>query len=239
VEAERDGVGGVDGLNGAKGVAVSPDGENVYVAAPLDDAVAVFARDAATGALSYVEVERHGVGGVSGLAGADDVAPSPDGAYLYVIAQQGVVVFGRSPSNGALSFIQQPYLGAAFVSQGSSIAVSPDGSYLLATGPGADELVVFWCDPATGLIGLAQRETDGVDGASGLLGAVGVALDARNAYVAGGTGDAIAIFAPEPLGGALGGAALLSVAALRRRSPPTGRRRGSRSPGGTSATPRP
>src|SRR6185369_497993 len=48
-----DGVGGVDGLGGASGVAVSPDGAHVYATGATDGAVAVFARDAGTGALTF------------------------------------------------------------------------------------------------------------------------------------------------------------------------------------------
>src|SRR5215475_12890845 len=48
----RDGVGGVDGLASAGGMALSPGGANVYVASSGDDAIAVFARDAATGTRS-------------------------------------------------------------------------------------------------------------------------------------------------------------------------------------------
>lgn len=43
-EAEMDGVGGVDGLYYAYGVAVTPDGQHVYVAGSEDNAVAVFGR---------------------------------------------------------------------------------------------------------------------------------------------------------------------------------------------------
>ena len=53
VEVEQDGVGGLDGLDGASQVAVSPDGAHVYVAAFNDDAVTVFRRDASTGRLSF------------------------------------------------------------------------------------------------------------------------------------------------------------------------------------------
>src|SRR5262249_23422513 len=51
----RDGVGGVDGLDSAVDVAVSPDGANVYVSGSADNSIVVFARDAATGALQLVE----------------------------------------------------------------------------------------------------------------------------------------------------------------------------------------
>jgi DNA-binding beta-propeller fold protein YncE len=44
VEFKKDGQGGVDGLHGAETVTLSPDGKFLYVAADIDDAVAVFAR---------------------------------------------------------------------------------------------------------------------------------------------------------------------------------------------------
>src|SRR3989442_5281 len=84
VEVQRSGTGGVEGLLGAKSVAVSPDGAHVYAAGSLDDAVAVFGRDATTGKLTFVEAQREGANGVTGLAGALAVTLSPDGANLYV-----------------------------------------------------------------------------------------------------------------------------------------------------------
>lgn len=55
VEAQFDGVAGVDGLDGVFGVDVSPDGQHVYVTSIWDDAVAVFSRDTTTGELLFVE----------------------------------------------------------------------------------------------------------------------------------------------------------------------------------------
>ena len=46
-----DDVGGVDGLAGARSVAISADGASVYVAAEDDDAVSVFSRDPWSGDL--------------------------------------------------------------------------------------------------------------------------------------------------------------------------------------------
>jgi 6-phosphogluconolactonase (cycloisomerase 2 family) len=37
---------------------VSPDGRHVYVAGQLDNAIAIFARDPLTGALTFVEAKR-------------------------------------------------------------------------------------------------------------------------------------------------------------------------------------
>jgi hypothetical protein len=97
VEFDRDGVGGVDGLDVAFGVAASPDGAHVYVTGLNDNAVATFSRDPATGALSFVEFDQDGVGGVDGLASPLGVAASPDGAHVYAtgFTDDAVVSFAR------------------------------------------------------------------------------------------------------------------------------------------------
>jgi 6-phosphogluconolactonase (cycloisomerase 2 family) len=216
VDVEVDGVGFVDGLALPFDVAVSHDGHSVYVAAALDDAVAVFARDAGTGELEFLELERDGVGGVSGMGGAQSVVVSPDDAHVYVGGGDRVAVFGRSPT-GTLSFVAQPFAGSVLVDDCTALAMSRGGTLLVATGNDAHQVVAFWRDPATGLIGLAQRETDGAEGVSDLLGAYDLALDGPNLYVAANEADAIAIFAPEPTASALGVGALAACVALRRR----------------------
>ena len=77
VEVQRDGVGGVGGLGRAISVTVSPDGRHVYAAGQFDDAVVVFSRNSTTGALTFVEVQKDGVGGVDGLDGASSVTGQP------------------------------------------------------------------------------------------------------------------------------------------------------------------
>ncbi len=94
VEVQKDGVAGVDGLDGAVWVAVSPDGVQVYVASVVDDAVAVFTRDVTSGALTFAGVQK---GEGKGLNGANSVAVSPDGRHLYVTGgdSDAVAVFQR------------------------------------------------------------------------------------------------------------------------------------------------
>ena len=70
VEALKSPAIGIDLLDGATDVVVSPDGRHVYVASFLDDAVAIFSRDTATGALTLEDGVRDGVGDVDGLDGA-------------------------------------------------------------------------------------------------------------------------------------------------------------------------
>jgi DNA-binding beta-propeller fold protein YncE len=95
VEVEKDGVNGVDGLASAQGIAVSPDGGRVYVGGEMDDAVAVFNRNRTTGALTYVGMQKDGVGGVDGLDSPRSVAVSPDGDHVYVASWEddAVAVF--------------------------------------------------------------------------------------------------------------------------------------------------
>src|SRR5207237_735584 len=85
----KDNTNGVDGVGGAAALALSPDGAHLYAAGKLDDALAVFARDSASGALSFVEVDRQAVDGVDGLDGVDAVAVSPDGTHVYTAAANG------------------------------------------------------------------------------------------------------------------------------------------------------
>ncbi len=73
VEMHKDGVGGVNGLDGASSVTVNPDGNHVYVAGTIDAAVVVFSRNASTGANTDLEMHNDGVGGVEGLGGASSV----------------------------------------------------------------------------------------------------------------------------------------------------------------------
>ena len=105
IAAYVDGAGGIDGLNGARAVTVSPDGKHVYAAGYQDGAVAAFSRDAGTGALTFVQAILDGSGSATKLEGAHGVTVSPDGAYVLVAANidDAVTVFERDATTGALT----------------------------------------------------------------------------------------------------------------------------------------
>ena len=156
VEVQKDGVGSADGLLSAQSVTVSPDGEHLYAAACAAEALAVFSRNSTTGALTFVEVQKDGVGGVDGLHLARSVMVSPDGKHLYVAGtfDRAVAVFSRNPTTGALTFVEVQKDGVGGVDglrEIEAVTVSPDGKHLYtAASGGVDAVTVFSRNSATG-----------------------------------------------------------------------------------------
>ena len=82
----KDGLNGLDGLDGAFQLTASPDGRFMYVVAVFDNSVSWYERNASTGALTYGGMLKDGLNGVDGLDGAESITTSPDGSYVYIAA---------------------------------------------------------------------------------------------------------------------------------------------------------
>ena len=210
VEVQQDGIGGVDGLDYARSLTTSPDGKHVYVASRYDDALAVFSRDAVTGALSFVEAQKDGVAGVDGLSFANCVRTSPDGKHVYVAGcdDHAVAVFSRNASTGALSFVEVLKDGVGGVDGldgARSVACSPDGKNVYVAGGGDDALAVFSRNASTGELHFVEAQRNGINGVTGLDLAVSVTTspDGKHVYVAGHDDNAVAVFSRNASTGAL------------------------------------
>ncbi len=185
-----DDTGGVDGLDGAGGVVVSPDSRFVYVTSILDDSLAIFARDLDSGELIFEGALYDGVDGVAGLDAAGGIALSPDGLYLYVIAggEDSIAAFARDPASGEPSFVQVLYDGMGGVDgleRPNGLAVSPDGRHLYVSASGDDSIAAFARDATSGelaFVAVIKRGDEGIEGL-GDARAVAITPDGAHVYV--------------------------------------------------------
>ncbi len=150
-------------LYGPEGVAVSPDGKSVYVAALSSGDLVRFNRNTSTGAIiepagtagcigADVEFTDCAVG--RGFVEASGVAVSPDGKNVYVASYRAVARLNRNTTTGAIG---QPAgtagcvrnTGAESCADGHAlqipvgVAVSPDGKSVYVTARDSDAVVRF------------------------------------------------------------------------------------------------
>lgn len=92
---------GVDGLDGATDVEITRDGAWVVATGEVDDAVALFSRDAGTGLLTFDRVTRDGGNPARFLDLPIDVALDPLGRFVYVVAFTDDAVTVLAPEVGA------------------------------------------------------------------------------------------------------------------------------------------
>jgi 6-phosphogluconolactonase (cycloisomerase 2 family) len=211
---QRQGLDSVDGLDGANGLAVSPDGEHVYAASINGDAVVTFDRDPSSGDLSFRQVISDGMPSVDGLNGASSVVVSPDGAHVYVTGAgaDAIVRLYRDGVTGDLTFADAVYDGDDHgglivdgLTDAYSVAISPDGWHVYVAGAGDSAVAVFVRNDLTGVLTFVQVVKDADPGIDGLQTArsVTVSQDGAHVYVAGTADDAVAVFSRSPTGGEL------------------------------------
>jgi 6-phosphogluconolactonase (cycloisomerase 2 family) len=186
------------GLDGPNGVAVTKDGKHVYATSTFADAIAVFARNKKTGALTQPEgtdacVSETGTSGDcadgKSLAEPRSVAVSQDGKHVYVASRQSgaVAVFARNKKTGALTQLEGT---AGCVSedgtfgdctegkglnQARSVAVSRDGKHVYVASSFSDAVAIFARNKKTG----ALTQLDGIAGCVSEDGTSGECTDGK------------------------------------------------------------
>ncbi|HEX7058498.1 MAG TPA: beta-propeller fold lactonase family protein [Solirubrobacterales bacterium] len=160
-------------LGGAGDIAVSPDGKNVYVAAPSDDAVIIFDRDPISGALTLSTgidgcVNEDGTNTcVDGRAldGATSVIVSPDNLNVYAASSGpngGLAIFDRDTGTGDLT--QKPGApgcvnetavdsctdGLNQMLDVRDVQISPDGKTVYAASRTRDAVTIYTRNESNG-----------------------------------------------------------------------------------------
>lgn len=200
-QTEIEGVNGIEGLQNARAVAVSPDGNNVYVASDsILGCVSEFSRDRSTGRLTYLGVMRS-----DRVSRAISLSVSPDGDHVYVAAvSAAAVTLHRDRQSGLLSALEMP---ATALTRGHSVTVSPDGAHVYA-GAGSQTIATFERDSGTGFLSFLASNEVGLTAASAAT-ALSVSSDGLNVYVATSYDNLITVFQRDA-----GSGLLKSVAAL-------------------------
>jgi 6-phosphogluconolactonase (cycloisomerase 2 family) len=200
VEADVQGIGGVAGMLGGMSVTVSPDGLHVYAVGGDSNAVAAFARDPLTGALSYAgavfEGDASPNGTVAGLVFPEKVIASPDSLHVYVMGSlsSAVAMFARDSDTGLLTFLGTSTTG---ISLPIGAAISPDGKHVyVANYGGGGSVAILERNAQTGWLTRIGAQWDGVGGVDGLAAAIAVSVSpsGKLVAVAGRDDNAVAIF---------------------------------------------
>ncbi len=204
------------GLDGPEGVAVSPDGRHIYVAATNSNAVVIFYRDSD----NFVGYEDT-LFDTTNIEGARRLAVSPDGANLYVTSYLAagsgrIATYQRNPLNGTLTF-QQRWREGQIVNncvplcllldglEGAfDVIVSPDGRHVY-TAALNDSAVARFVRNGDGTLAWGGRLMEGVGGVDGLDGVRGLSIspDGSYIYAAAYTDRALAVLARNPGNGAI------------------------------------
>jgi DNA-binding beta-propeller fold protein YncE len=219
-------------LQQVRGIAVSPDGRNVYAASLGSDAVLIFDRNPDTGAIDQKAglagcISQSGTGGACtqsvGLDEAQDVTVTPDGRQVVVAGtvSNSLVTFERDPMTGALTPFEcftaggtEGCTSAIAISGAAGVAVSPDGRNVYVASQSSNAIARFDRNPSDGSVTQPGDATacvaetgDGVTCEDGeaLTGAFRVAVspNGRNVYAVARIDDSVLVFDRDPGAGTI------------------------------------
>ena len=203
----NDNIDGGGYLQYASGLAVSPDGDHVYVASG-ENAITSFAWDGGAGALALIETDVTGSGGLL-LSAPGPIAVTPDGAFVLVASQldAALVVLDRDPVSGTLGFVDRfvdGALGVDGLDGPAALAVAPTANGAAAyVSSFENELAVFsetLSGPAPG-VAFVEAVTIGE-----LQPALAVSPDGTLLYTSNRSTSRVTAYERDPATGAIGAA---------------------------------
>jgi 6-phosphogluconolactonase (cycloisomerase 2 family) len=199
-------------LSGPLDVAVSPDGAHVYVAAKDEDAIAVFARSATGGTLTFVG-NTTVAQTPTPLDGVRQLLVSGDGAHVYAAGADAntLAVFARDSAGGTLTLVESEVnatgdpddAGAAVVGmeRPQGLALSVDGMHLYVASRFGNAVQWFAREADAdasdyGRLEFRDAYVDGLDSITDLGGAYAVAVsgDGEHVYVSAEDENAVVLF---------------------------------------------
>jgi len=201
------GSGGGALMDEASSIAVSPDGDYIYVTSSSSNAINVFNRSSSSpsGELTFVEVVKTGINGVQGLTAAQSVTVSPDGNHVYAVGtyDDALVTFTRSHVNGTLTFVEMHKDGLSGVDGLDApymVKVSPDGNHVYVSATDDNAISVFDRNATTGELTFNSKVTN-----SNLSVALGfdISPDGNNIYATSHTQGKVVVFSRNATTGTL------------------------------------
>ena len=206
----KDGVNGVNGLDGPRNMVLSGDGEFAFVAGGEGDSISWFDRNTSTGTLSYLGILEDGVGGVDGLNGPHNIGLSNDSRHAYVTGwnDNAVSWYEVNSTSGALTFLgslKDGVNGLDGLSSAYDVALSPNDQHVYLTSAGDDSVSWYDRDTITGdltFVGILKDQASGVDGLDGAR-SIALTSDGKFAYLAAATDSSLGWFERNASNGAL------------------------------------
>jgi 6-phosphogluconolactonase (cycloisomerase 2 family) len=175
----KDGVGGINGLDGAYAMFMDSKSKNLYVGGLEESTLNVFRRNS-HGDLTLVQEIRNGVGGVTGLGQIRGIFGDSKGKSIYTVAlaDNAIATFDRNNGHGTLTqtqVITDTDPGIDGLGGATGITITRDNHYVIATGFAERKIAIFERERnghSRGQLSFAQLLTNLIDTPFGLNGPI-------------------------------------------------------------------